>query len=59
MSVAIRIVERGLRVPMATFFAGEADETADDLARLAALMVGQPPAIRRLALKILRALVEE
>lgn len=60
IDLAIRLVERGLGMPAATFFANGADDsTGDDVAAMIALMTGRPAAVRRRALRVLRALLEE
>lgn len=57
ISVLARLVEQGLGMPLASFFASDApDEIRSDLAKLDALFAAQPAATRRLALRIMRAL---
>lgn len=60
IDVVARLVERGLELPMSAFFARDlGDDSRADLAQLAALLGGQPLAIRRRALRVLKALCEE
>jgi transcriptional regulator with XRE-family HTH domain len=55
-----RLVELGLGVPLAAFFGADVpDEIRDDMTRLDALFAAQPAAVRRRALKILKALCED
>lgn len=53
-----RVVELGLGLPLSAFFAGE-DGTRDDLAQIRALLGAQTATMRRRALRVLRALVED
>jgi transcriptional regulator with XRE-family HTH domain len=49
-----------LGMPLSAFFAREAaNAVVDDLAAMNALLSSQPPAVRKRALRILRALVDE
>lgn len=60
IDVVARLVEQGLELPMSAFFARElGDDSRADLAQLAALLGGQPLAVRRRALRVLKALCEE
>ena len=60
IDVVARLVEQGLALPMSAFFARDlTDDSRADLAQLAALLGGQSLAIRRRALRILKALCEE
>lgn len=60
MDVMARLVEEGLGLPLSAFFAAEdVGDIRDDLARLEALFAGQPPVVRRRALRVLKALCEE
>ncbi len=60
VGVLTRIVETGLGVPMSAFFAADvAGDQRDDLAKLAALFGGQSAAMRRRALRVLKALCDE
>jgi transcriptional regulator with XRE-family HTH domain len=55
-----RLVEHGLGVPLAGFFADpHPDELRDDLAKLAAMFSAQPAHVRRRALRVLRATCED
>ncbi len=60
IGVLSRLVEDGLHLPLAAFFAGEAsDDVRDDLAKLVALFASQPAAVRRRAFRVLKALCAE
>ena len=60
IAVLTRLVEDGLRLPMAAFFADAVDGAArDDLAKLATLFAEQPVHIRRIALRLFEALCAE
>jgi transcriptional regulator with XRE-family HTH domain len=60
IGVLARLVEDGLRLPLAAFFADGAEgDMRDDLAKLVALFASQPAAVRRRALRVLKALVDE
>jgi hypothetical protein len=55
-----RLVEAGLELALSAFFARDlSDDTRADLAQLVALLGGQPSAVRRRALRVLKALCEE
>jgi transcriptional regulator with XRE-family HTH domain len=56
LDVFARIVELGLQTPLGEFFSVDAD---DDRDALRALLVGQPAAVRRRALRVLRALLDD
>jgi transcriptional regulator with XRE-family HTH domain len=56
--VAVRIVEAGLGISLGEFFSGN-ETPKDDVAKIRSLLSGQPPAVRRRALKMVRALCEE
>jgi transcriptional regulator with XRE-family HTH domain len=52
-----RLVEDGLGIPLAAFFATDAKgDTRDELAKLVALFANQPPMVRRRALRVMKAL---
>ena len=52
-----RLVEDGLGMPMAAFFATDANgDMRDDLAKLVALFATQPRTVRRRALRVMKAL---
>lgn len=59
VEILARIVELGLQVPMSAFFAADADDSRDELARIVALFAGQSAAMRKRALRVLKALVDE
>lgn len=60
IGVITRLVEDGLSMPLAAFFASDSVEgVRDDLERLAALLSGQPAHVRQRALAVVKALVEE
>lgn len=60
IGVLARLVEDGLRLPLAAFFADTADgDVRDDLAKLVALFASQPTQVRRRALRVLRALCDD
>lgn len=60
IAVLERLVQDGLGVPLATFFANDGDgDLRADLVRLAALFSRQPARIRRQALRVLEALVDD
>ena len=60
IDVVARLVEQGLELPMSAFFARDlGDDARADLAQLVALLGGQPLAVRRRALRVLKALCEE
>jgi transcriptional regulator with XRE-family HTH domain len=54
-----RIVENGLEIPLSAFFAEDAGDVRDDLAKLRALLGGQTQAVRRRALRVIKALFDE
>jgi transcriptional regulator with XRE-family HTH domain len=52
-----RLVEDGLGIPLAAFFATDSSgDMRDDLAKLVALFATQPRAVRRRALRVMKAL---
>jgi transcriptional regulator with XRE-family HTH domain len=53
-----KLVELGLGISLATFFATE-DERRDDLAQMTALLGAQSAAVRKRALRVLRALCDD
>jgi hypothetical protein len=56
----LRLVEHGLGIPTAASFAGFDDaDVRDDLRKLEALLAGQPPVVRRRALRTVKALCDE
>ena len=60
IDVAARLIEQGLELPMSAFFARDlSDDSRPDLAQLVSLLGGQPLAVRRRALRVLKALCEE
>ena len=60
IGVLSRLVEDGLRLSLAAFFAGDSDDDVrDDLAKLVALFASQPAAVRRRAFRVLKALCTE
>lgn len=60
IAVLARLVEQGLGVPLAAFFAADMPgDIRDDLAKLEALFAAQPAVMRRRALRVLKALAEE
>ena len=60
IDVVVRLVEQGLELPLSAFFARDlGDDRRADLAQLVALLGGQPLAVRRRALRVLKALCEE
>jgi transcriptional regulator with XRE-family HTH domain len=60
IGVLSRLVQDGLEMPLAAFFAGAPDgEVRDDLASLAELFGSQPAEMRKRALRVLRALCDE
>ena len=59
VAVLSRIVEAGLDLPLAAFFAHDIAGLRSDLSTLAALLASQPTPIRRRALRVLKALVTE
>ena len=60
INVVARLVEDGLELPLSAFFARDlGDDSRADLAQLVALLGGQPLAVRRRALRVLKALCEE
>jgi len=58
LEVFTRVVELGLAMPLGEFFASEDDEDRETAA-LRALVARQPAAVRRRALRVLRALFDE
>jgi transcriptional regulator with XRE-family HTH domain len=57
IGVLTRLVEDGLGVSLAAFFADDGEgEVSDDLARLGSLLASQPPSARRIALRLLQVL---
>ena len=60
IGVITRLVEDGLGMPLAAFFASDSiDDVRDDLERLVALLSGQPAPVRQRALAVVKALIEE
>jgi transcriptional regulator with XRE-family HTH domain len=60
IDVVARLIEQGLELPMSAFFARDLnDDSRADLAQLEALLGSQPLAVRRRALRVLKALCEE
>jgi transcriptional regulator with XRE-family HTH domain len=58
IDVFMRIVELGLATPLADFFAVDADSDRD-VAAIRAMLAGQPPTMRRRALRVLKSLFDE
>lgn len=60
LAAIVSLVEDGLELPLSAFFARDlGDDSRADLAQLVALLGGQPLAVRRRALRVLKALCEE
>ena len=60
LAAIVSLVEDGLELPLSAFFARDlGDDSRADLAQLVALLGGQPVAVRRRALRVLKALCEE
>jgi len=60
LAAIVWLVEDGLELPLSAFFAHDlGDDSRADLAQLVALLGGQPAAVRRRALRVLKALCEE
>lgn len=60
IGVIAQLVEHGLGVPLAAFFGADMlTDVRDDLAKLEALFAAQPAAMRRRALRVLKALCDE
>ena len=60
IAVIARLVEDGLQLPLAAFFAHEVvGDLRDDLEKCVALVASQTPPTRRRALQVLRALCDE
>lgn len=60
IDVVTRLVEQGLELPLSAFFTRDlSDDSRADLTQLTALLGGQPLAVRRRALRVLKALCEE
>jgi transcriptional regulator with XRE-family HTH domain len=60
IGVLTRLVEDGLKVPLAAFFSSDRPgDIADDVKQLDALLAGQSAVMRRRALRLLSALFEE
>ncbi len=59
IGVVARLAVDGLGLPLSGFFASEPAGLVDDLAALEALVGAQPPAARKRALRVLRALFNE
>jgi len=60
IGVLTRLVEDGLKLPLAAFFASPSDSTIrDDLVQLTSLFASQPTRVRRMALRVLEALCDE
>ena len=58
IGVLTRLVEDGLHLPLAAFFADDGDDadSRETLVRLTTLLARQPPKVRRLALRIVEVL---
>lgn len=60
IGVLARIVEDGLRLPLAAFFAShEEGDFRPDLAKLITMFANQPLRVRRLAMRVLEAVCDE
>jgi transcriptional regulator with XRE-family HTH domain len=60
IGVLSRLVEDGLHLPLAAFFASDTDgDVRDDLANLLSLFSSQPAAVRKRAFRVLKALCAE
>ena len=59
IDVIVRVVEDGLGLPLAAFFAADVGDVREDLEQLNTLMSSQPPPVRRRALRVLKALCDE
>ena len=58
IAVLQRLVEDGLNIPLALFFASELGDDRGDLSTLLALVSAQPPDVRRRVLRVMKALLE-
>lgn len=58
IAAVMSIVESGLGLTLSEFFAEDA-ASKDDLTKIRALLAGQPPAARRRALRVIKALLDE
>jgi transcriptional regulator with XRE-family HTH domain len=59
IGVLARLVENGLKLPLAAFFATDTDDMRDDLTKLVSIFAIQSADVRRCALRVMRALCEE
>lgn len=62
VSIAVlhRVVEKGLGMPLALFFATDpADDVMGDVSTVLSLLAGRPPELRRTAIRLVRALVSD
>jgi transcriptional regulator with XRE-family HTH domain len=57
VEIFVRVVELGLEMPLAEFFGGEPED--DDVAAMRSLLSRQSPAMRRRALRVLKALTDD
>ena len=59
IGVLQRVVEKGLGMPLALFFGSDpADDVMGDVSTVLSILAEQPPAIRRTAIRLVRALVD-
>ena len=60
VGVLQRVVEHGLKIPLALFFASDpADDVMADVSILLELVAGQPVAVRRRVIRMVRALLDD
>lgn len=59
IAVLARVVEDGLSMPLATFFGADPDDdVVAEVSTIVALLAGQPEPVRRCAIRLIRALLE-
>jgi transcriptional regulator with XRE-family HTH domain len=59
IAVLARVVEDGLAMPLAMFFGADPDEdVVAEISTIVALLATQPVAVRRCAIRLIRALIE-
>jgi transcriptional regulator with XRE-family HTH domain len=60
IGVLQRLIEDGLKIPLATFFGTDPNEDmTSDVSTILVLLADQPLAIRRLAIRLVRVLVDD
>jgi len=60
IGVLQRVVEEGLVIPLALFFGSDPeDDVIGDASTILALLAGQPVAVRRRVIRLVRALIAE